>query len=350
MWTTKKALQEANDYFFITLGCIIYAIGINCFMLPYQITSGGVAGIGALVFYGFGIPQAYTYLLINLVLLIVAIKELGFSFSIKTIFAVFVLTFLLEFIRVMLVDYGHMHAEEFDIIYNNMPQIVHGDAFMSTILGSACAGVGLGIVFLHNGSTGGTDIIAAVINKYRDVTLGQTIMLTDIIIVSCSLLLPGYTISRTLYGYTTLIIVSLLLDFVVDSGRQSVQFFIFSQRYGDIATAINKTGRGVTVLNGEGWYTHKETHVLVVLAKKRESTNLFRIIHSIDPNAFVSQSKVIGVFGYGFDHMKVKDHSSKNPKISPNSPKPQDDAPTLTLPEWVPQENPNIHFDHTPKP
>lgn len=339
MWTTKKIIQETNDYFFITLGCVIYALGINCFMLPYQITSGGVAGIGALVFYGFGIPQAYTYLLINLILLIVAIKELGFGFSIKTIYAVFVLTVLLEVMRVMLVGYGASHSGEFDIIYNNMPQIVHGDAFMSTILGSACAGVGLGIVFLHNGSTGGTDIIAAVINKYRDITLGQTIMLTDIIIVSCSLLLPGYTISKTLYGYTTLIIVSMLLDFVVDSGRQSVQFFIFSKRYGEIATAINKTGRGVTVLNGEGWYTHNETHVLVVLAKKRESTNIFRIIHHIDPEAFVSQSKVIGVFGYGFDHMKVKDHAAKNPKVVQPNPAAPDHSQTFPLPDWAAQHH-----------
>ncbi|MBR1387827.1 MAG: YitT family protein [Alloprevotella sp.] len=347
LWTSKKAIQEANDYLFITLGCIIYAVGINCFLLPYQITSGGVAGIGALIFYAFGIPQAYSYLFINIILLIIAIKELGFSFSIKTIYAVFLLTFLLEFIRVFLVGYGASHTADFDIIYNQMPQIVHGDAFMSTILGSACVGVGLGVVFLHNGSTGGTDIIAAVINKYRDVTLGQTIMLTDIIIVSSSLLLPGYTISRTLYGYTTLIIVSMLLDFVVDSGRQSVQFFIFSSRYQDIANAINKTGRGVTALNAEGWYTHRDIRVLVVLAKKRESTNIFRIIHHIDPNAFVSQSKVIGVFGYGFDHLKVKDHSSKNPKIRPDSPKPSDEAPKLNLPDWVEQHNPTIHSPHT---
>ena len=164
----------------------------------------------------------------------------------------------------------------------------------------------MGLGLSANGSTGGTDIIAAIINKYKDVTLGQTMMLVDIIIITSSFLLPDGSIDRLLYGYCTLIITNLLLDYVVDRGRQSVQFLIFSQRYDEIASAINETHRGVTVLNGQGWYTKQERKVLVVLAKKRESTNIFRIIQNIDPNAFVSQSKVIGVFGDGFDKIKVK--------------------------------------------
>ena len=162
------------------------------------------------------------------------------------------------------------------------------------------------MVFLSNGSTGGTDIIASIINKYKDVTLGQMMMLCDLIIISSSLFLPSGNVEKLLYGYCTLIITNLLLDYVVDRGRQSVQFLIFSRRYDEIAAAINKTHRGVTVLNGQGWYTKEERKVLVVLAKKRESTNIFRIIQGIDPGAFVSQSKVIGVFGEGFDRIKVK--------------------------------------------
>ena len=177
---------------------------------------------------------------------------------------------------------------------------------MSTIIGAAIEGLGIGMVFLSNGSTGGTDIIAAIINKYKDVTLGQMMMLCDLVIITSSLITPTGSLDKLLYGYTTLIITNLLLDYVVDRGRQSVQFLIFSRRYDEIASAISATHRGVTVLEGQGWYTKEERKVLVVLAKKRESTNIFRIIQGIDPAAFVSQSKVIGVFGEGFDRIKVK--------------------------------------------
>ena len=180
---------------------------------------------------------------------------------------------------------------------------------MSAILGASLEGIGLGIVFLRDGSTGGTDIIAAIVNKYRDITLGQVIMFFDILIITSSGLLPSIGISEMLYGYCTLIVTSLLLDYVVDRGRQSVQFLIFSKKYAEIADAITSTGRGVTVLDGEGWYTHTNRKMLVVLAKKRESTNIFRFILSVDPNAFVSQSKVIGVFGEGFDKIKAKKKS-----------------------------------------
>ena len=142
-------------------------------------------------------------------------------------------------------------------------------------------------------------------------------MLCDFIIITSCLLLPGSNISTLLYGYCTLIITNLLLDYVVDRGRQSVQFLIFSDRYDEIASAINLTSRGVTVLDGQGWYTKQERKVLVVLAKKRESTTIFRIIQSIDPGAFVSQSKVIGVFGYGFDKIKIK--AEPNQKTTNNA-------------------------------
>ncbi|MBR1711783.1 MAG: YitT family protein [Alloprevotella sp.] len=298
--------QEARDYVFITIGLLMYSVGVNAFQLPYQITGGGVAGIGAILFYGFSIPQAYTFFIINIFLLVLAVKVLGWRFCVKTIYAVVVLTFLLEGVRRGLYAYGQAHAAEFVLSPNGMPQIVKENAFMSAILGASIEGIGLGIVFLNNGSTGGTDIIAAIVNKYRDITLGQVIMFFDILIISCSGLLPSIGISEMLYGYCTLIITSFMLDYVVDRGRQSVQFFIFSKKYAEIADAIATTGRGVTVLDGEGWYTHTERKVLVVLAKKRDSTNIFRFIKSVDPQAFVSQSKVIGVFGEGFDRIKVK--------------------------------------------
>ena len=132
------------------------------------------------------------------------------------------------------------------------------------------------------------------------------VMFYNLVIISSSFFTPTGSVDKLLYGYTTLIITNLLLDYVVDRGRQSVQFLIFSRRYDEIASAISATHRGVTVLSGQGWYTKQERKVLVVLAKKRESPTIFRIIQNIDPGAFVSQSKVIGVFGYGFDRIKVK--------------------------------------------
>ena len=307
--TRLTFFQDFRDYVVITFGLLLYATGFTCFQLPYEITMGGLAGAGAVIFYATGFPVQYTFFTVNIILLAVAVKVLGWRFCLKTIYAVFMLTLLLSMVQEVMIHLGETRPDLFNNAINprsGLPCVVKDNIFMSCILGAAIEGIGIGLVFLSNGSTGGTDIIASIINKYKDVTLGQMMMLCDIIIVTSSLLLPTGSIDKLLYGYCTLIITNLLLDYVVDSGRQSVQFLIFSREYDEIAAAISATHRGVTVLNGQGWYTKHERKVLVVLAKKRESTNIFRIIQNIDPNAFVSQSKVIGVFGEGFDKIKVK--------------------------------------------
>ena len=301
-----NVFQEARDYLSITLGLIMYAIGFTFFQLPYQITTGGVAGLGAVIFYTTGFPVQFTYFGVNIFLLIVAVKVLGWKFCIKTIYAVFMLTFLLGVAQELLEALPTLTDEVYQLSGQNLTQLVGDQAFMACVMGAVLEGIGLGIIFLNNGSTGGTDIIASIVNKYRDVTLGQMMMFCDIVIITSSIFTPVGSFQKLLFGYCTLIISNLLLDCVMDRGRQSVQFLIFSRQYDEIAAAISSTGRGVTVLDGQGWYTKNERKVLVVLAKKRESTNIFRIIKHIDPNAFVSQSKVIGVFGEGFDKIKVK--------------------------------------------
>ena len=164
----------------------------------------------------------------------------------------------------------------------------------------------LGIAFSNNGSTGGTDIIAAVIHKYRDVTLGQVMRIMDLIIITSSYLVL-HDWEKVVYGYVTLFISSFVLDQVVNGARQSVQFFIISDKYEEIGRHINQfPHRGVTVINASGFYTGREVRMLFVLAKKSESTIIFRLIKDIDPKAFVSQSAVIGVYGEGFDKIKVK--------------------------------------------
>ena len=219
-----------------------------------------------------------------------ALKILGFKFSIKTIFAVFTLTFFLSLIQELTAG---MH-------------LLQDQPFMACVLGASFCGSGIGIAFSSNGSTGGTDIIAAIINKYRDITLGRVMMICDMIIITSSyFVLKDW--EKVVYGFVTLYVCSFVLDQIVNSARQSVQFFIISDKYEEIAKHIQVyPHRGATVINASGFYTGKEIKMLFVLAKKRESTIIFRLIKDIDPNAFVSQSAVIGVYGEGFDRIKVK--------------------------------------------
>ena len=292
----KKFGRESRDYFAITFGLICYSIGWAAFMLPYQITTGGVTGIAAIIYYATGIEIQVSYFVINAIFLGFALKILGPKFSIKTIFAIFMLTFLLWFFQMILKDEN-----------GNLPQLLGpGQDFMACVIGAGLLGFGIGIVFCNNGSTGGTDIIAWIINKYKDVTLGRMMMYCDIVIISsCYFIFHDWR--RVLFGFCVLFVMSIVIDYVINSTRQSVQFLIFSRKYEEIAEGIaTKIDRGVTLLDGKGWYSKQEIKVVVVLAKKRESLDIFRLVKDIDPNAFISQSNVVGVYGEGFDKLKVK--------------------------------------------
>ena len=294
---TKAALmRELKDYIFITIGLISYSLAWAAFLIPYQITTGGTTGIGAIIYYATGFPIQWSYFLINAVLMTFAIKILGPKFSIKTTYAIIMLTFFLWFFQKL------VNGED-----GIPPQILGpGQDFMACLIGATMCGFGLGVVFNCNGSTGGTDIIAAIVNKYRDVTLGRMIMACDVVIISsCYFIFHDWR--RVIFGFVTLFVIGFVLDYVVNSARQSVQFLIFSKEYEKIADHIAKdTHRGVTVLNGTGWYSKNDVKVLVVLAYKRQSVEIFRLVKDIDPNAFISQSSVIGVYGEGFDKLKVK--------------------------------------------
>lgn len=296
--------QELRDYTVITIGLLLYATGCVIFQMPYNITTGGATGIGLVIYYATGIiePQ-YTYFLINVVLITFALWQLGWKYCVKTIFAFNMLTLLMTLwqqgVREFVVPLGL-----YDLSPQGLPMILD-EPFMACIIGAIFEGIGLALVFNSNGSTGGTDIIASIINKHRNISLGQVIMACDVIIISCVLMTPTGNLEKVIYGYITLIVAGLTLDYMVDRNRQSVQFFIISKKYNEIAEAISKQERGVTVLHGHGWYTGDQQSVLLVMTKRRESNTIFRLIHDIDPNAFVSQSKVIGVFGEGFDKMRI---------------------------------------------
>ena len=294
--------RELKDYVNITLGLMLYTFAFTVFLLPYEIVTGGIAGIGAVVFYATKFPVQYTFFIINAVLIVAALKILGWRFLMKTIYATFMLTFLLEVAQEAIVQPDGSFYK----------LLGEGNDFMSLVIGCMMTGTALAIVFLNNGSTGGTDIIAASVNKYRNISLGRVILLIDVCIIGSCLFIDTFgpvelRCQKVVFGFCTMFVECTMLDFVMNWQRQSVQFLIFSKKYQEIANAIAKTtDHSLTILDGHGWYSGKPTKVVCLLAKKRESVTIFRLIKSIDPNAFVSQSSVIGVFGEGFDQIKVK--------------------------------------------
>lgn len=295
-------IGEVKDYFNITLGLMLYTFGFTVFLLPYEIVTGGIAGIGAIVFYATKFPVQYTFFIINAVLILAALKILGWRFLMKTIYATFMLTFLLEVAQDIVV----MPDGTFYKLLGD------GNDFMSLVIGCMLTGTALAIVFLNNGSTGGTDIVAAVVNKYHNISLGKVLILVDLCIINSCLLIDTFgsfdvRAQKVVFGLCTMFIECTMLDFVMSWQRQSVQFMIFSKHHNEIAEAIAKTtDHSLTILDGHGWYSGKEMKVICLLAKKNESPIIFRLIKTIDPAAFVSQSSVIGVYGEGFDQIKVR--------------------------------------------
>ena len=280
-------IQEIQDSAIIIFGLFLYSFGWTGFLLPNGITTGGVTGIAALVYFASKVPVGITYFCINGVLLLLSIKILGFKFSIKTIINVIILTFLLSLFQTIIKE-----------------PLVKGEPFMSCILGGVMCGLGLGLVFNFNGSTGGTDIIAMIIHKYRNIPIGKGLLICDLLIISSSYFV-FHSIEKIVYGLVVMGVISYTVDMVLSGARQSVQFFIFSDKYEEIAdTIIEQAHRGCTILDGTGWYTKKANKVLVVMAKKNESVTIFRIVKSIDPTAFISQTSVIGVYGKGFEQIK----------------------------------------------
>lgn len=273
-----------------------YCIGWSIFLLPNNITTGGVPGIASILEWSpLHIPAQTSYFVINAGLLLMAFKILGWKFCVKTVYAVVVLTVSLAVTR----DYtSQMH-------------LLHDQPFMASVLGAVFCGCGVGLGLSSNGSTGGTDIIAAIINKYRDISLGRVIMICDVIIITSSyVVLKDW--ERVIYGYVVLYITAFCIDQVVNSMRRSVQFFIISDKHEEIGRRINMDPhRGCTVIDAHGFYSGKDVKMLFVLAKRRESAKIFQLIDEIDPTAFVSQSAVIGVYGEGFDRFKVKHRAPK---------------------------------------
>ena len=231
-----------------------------------------------------------TDLTVFIFLLLIAFRILGWKFCAKTIYGVAIFAAVTRFIEIHTVG---------------MTPLLHDQPFMATVIGAFFMGSSAGLGLGCNGSTGGSDTVAAMINKYYNISLGHAIMVCDLLIITSSyLVLRSW--EMVIYGYVCLFVVSLTVDHVVNAMRRSVQFFIISDKYLELSAAINTTAeRGCTVMDGHGCYSGKDVHMLFVLARQRESQKIFRLIDEIDPTAFVSQSSVIGVYGEGFDRFKV---------------------------------------------
>lgn len=287
-------IDEVKDYFFIALGCLGYCIGFCTFMLPYEFTPGGMTGVSAIIFYATGFPTQYSYFIINAVLLAIGLKILGFKFFTKTIYATACITLFLALVQQVIA-----------LPDGTLPKVVGDQPFMAAVIGACIEGAALAVVFINNGSTGGTDIIAAIVNKYKNFSMGRILMWLDFIIVSCSFFV-FHDWNKVVTGYVILIISMILLDYTMTSAAQSVQFTIISDKHEEIAKKIGEEiRRGVTELYGEGWYSKQERRVLIVMARRRESQQIFRLIKRIDNKAFVTMTKVVGVYGEGFDHIKT---------------------------------------------
>lgn len=289
----KHFLPLVKDYVYIVIGLIIYAVGFTCFMLPYEITSGGVSGISGLIYYSTGFNAAFSYLIINVFLMLIAWKTMGWQYCLRTLFATLVITFLIDYGQTLITDES-----------GEMMKIIGEQKFMACVLGGCLEGLGLGLTFLAGGSTGGTDIIASAINKHHSISLGRLLLIMDIVVVSCNWVVI-HDIETLVVSYSTMFVSMNMVDYVINGARQSVQFMIISDRYEAIATRIsNELERGCTVMEANGWYSKQRKPVLLVMAKKYERRDIYRIIHHEDPDAFVTMSNVEGVFGEGFDKIK----------------------------------------------
>lgn len=295
-----------KEYILLTLGITSYAVGWSLFLLPHNLVGGGVSGFASILYYATGIPMGLTYFVLNVLLLVIGTRILGRGFGAKTIYAIVATSVLLA------------------VMPKILPQeIIHGLSFdnsklICTCLGGLIAGLGIGLSISQGGSTGGTDIVALLWCKFHSASPGRVILLIDIVIILSSLLFPSYTADGevlpftdkllvVIYGLIQVTVSGYAVDFYLSGAKQSVQAFIFTNKSKEMADAIAyDMKRGVTVIPAKGWYTKQDRDVLMVVTRKTDLNLLLRYVKSIDQDAFLSISSVMGVYGQGFDAIKVK--------------------------------------------
>ena len=291
---THSKKKTIMSYIVITFGIFLYTFGWSAFLIPSQIIGGGVSGMSSIIFFisGESIPVGITNLVINAILFLIALKLLGAKFGLNTIYDI-------------LVSSGFFILLQQGIEIQNLLDITKFDPFMCAIIGGGLAGAGIGLAFTMGGNSGGTDIVALIINKYYNISPGKVIMYLDIVIIGCSFFV-SHEIENVVYGYVQMAVMTYALDLVIDGSKQSYQIMVFSQFTKDIADRIgNEVGRGVTLLNGWGWFSKSDQKVLLVIARKVDKQLIMEIIQNTDPKAFISVAKVQGVYGKNFEKLKL---------------------------------------------
>ena len=304
----KSWVTLVKEYLLITLGVSLYALGWAMFLTPNNMIGGGVTGFSAILEYAFKLPIPITYFILNILLLLIGTKILGTGFGAKTIYAIITTSIMLAVTKELIpVDFVSEFSQDSKIV--------------CTVLGGIMAGVGIGLSMSQGGSTGGTDIIALIWCKFRHASPGKVILIIDIIIILSSLLFPSYDstgapmpypekLAIVVYGLMQVTVCGYAIDLYISGSKQSVQVFIFTKKVAEMADAIAfDMKRGVTVLPAKGWYSKENKEVIMVVTRKTDLNLLLRYVKSIDPDAFLSVSSVMGVYGQGFDTIKVK---SKN--------------------------------------
>lgn len=281
-----KIVDSVKTYGIITFGLLLNALAWTAFLIPAEIVGGGLSGVGTLIYFSTGFPVGVSYLIMNAILIVLAIKILGTNFGIKTVYGVLGLSFLLSLLQAL--------------IKNPIVQ----DDFMAAIVGGILGGMGIGIVFSQGGSTGGVDIIAAIITKYKYVSVGRLILMFDVFVISSSYLIFG-SLEKIVYGYVTMAVTSYAVDMVIEGSKQSMQIMIFSDQFNLIADKIgNELKRGVTFVQGKGWFTNDEKEIVMVIARRNEISSILKLVKETDPDAFISINSVMGVYGKGFEKIR----------------------------------------------
>ncbi len=291
-----QILTEIRRYTVITFALLLMAFGWTGFLIPNHVLGGGVSGIATLIFYATGLSTGISVFVINGILVLISLKVLGPSFGIKTVYSIVVASLFFSLLQHHITD---------PILAGTMNPLVD-DKFLSSIIGGAMAGVAIGIAFTQGGSTGGTDIIAMMVCKYRNISQGKFILFLDVIIIACSyFVVETDKIQTIIYGFVVMGVTSYCIDLVLTGNKQSVQAFIFTNKPAEVAERIGKEmRRGVTLIKGTGWYTKREGDILMVVTHKRESQQILRIVKEEDPTAFMTMNTVMGAYGKGFEEIR----------------------------------------------
>ena len=294
---TSKVLNVLWDYFLMTLGTLIFVMAWTSFLQPNNLASGGLTGLTTILDYATQgrIPMDVTYALLNVLLLVGGFLFLGKTFGFKTIYVI-----ALSSVLFWLLPEYFPNLEVVD------PEL---DKIMVVLIGGAMESVGIGIILLRGGSTGGTDIVAMILNKYWPISPGKVYLYSDIFIIASLLLIPteqGGGLVNMIYAYVMMLTFSFGVDFVLLGNKSSVQLLVFSKKYKEIADhIIYDVQRGVTALQSVGWYSQQESKVLLIILRKYQMNEVINEIKRIDKDAFVSVSSANSVYGEGFEEIKT---------------------------------------------